>query len=145
MRIVVQTRQLGSRRKLLEDWSCDLPPQDDAGFGDGGLTLRELIERIVQREVKAFRDRQNRNRLVHVLSAHEIEAQAEKGRVLSGGSELAQTVDEEAAVATALQAFEDGLYIVILDEREQRDLGARVYLQEDSTLVFLRLTFLAGA
>jgi hypothetical protein len=37
------------------------------------------------------------------------------------------------------------VYLVILDGREQKDLDAPVYLADDSQIVFLRLTFLAGA
>lgn len=51
----------------------------------------------------------------------------------------------DAAIAAALAGFEDGLYLVVLDGREQRDLDARVVLTQQSRLVFLRLTFLAGA
>jgi hypothetical protein len=51
------------------------------------------------------------------------------------------SVEEEAAVAAALRGFEDGLYAVVLDGAEQRDLDRQVYLTEESRLVFLRLTF----
>jgi hypothetical protein len=44
-----------------------------------------------------------------------------------------------------LQGFEDGLYLVILDGEEQRDLDRQVYVTAESRMVFLRLTFLAGA
>ena len=54
-------------------------------------------------------------------------------------------MDAEAAVGAALQGFEDGLYLVIVDGVEQRSLDSQVYLTADSRLVFLRLTFLAGA
>jgi hypothetical protein len=142
--IVVQSRQLGSRRKLLEDWGCTLPPIDNPG--DGGLTLRELIARVVRREVALFRDRQDRQRLPQVLSARTIDEQAARGRVLSGARELPpQAVDEEHAVATAWQAFSDGLYLAILDGQEKRDLDEQVFVHDGSTLVFLRLTLLAGA
>ena len=39
---------------------------------------------------------------------------------------------------------EDGLYLVIIDEDEQKSLDAQVFLQEDSRLTFIRLTLLAG-
>lgn len=68
-----------------------------------------------------------------------------KGRVDSGGRELFQPVDDESAVATALQAFEDGIYLVILDGEEQRELDREVHVQPDSQLVFVRLVLLAGA
>jgi hypothetical protein len=51
----------------------------------------------------------------------------------------------ESAVATALEAFVDGLYLVILDDVEYRDLDAIVHVEPDSRITFLRLAFLAGA
>ena len=68
-----------------------------------------------------------------------------RGRIDPGGRESEDTVDPEAAVGAALQGFEDGLYLVIVDGAEQRSLDSQVYLTADSRLVFLRLTFLAGA
>ena len=64
---------------------------------------------------------------------------------IPGGRELHQPVDADSAVTTALQAFEDGIYLVILDEKEQRDLDREVHLRPDSHLVFVRLVMLAGA
>lgn len=142
--LLIETRVLGRKARPLDRWSVPLPPSHDEGGGDG-LTLRELITRIVRAEVGAFRERQRAMRLVRVLSDVEIAAAAERGKVDSGGRPPAAPVDEEGAVATALQGFEDGLYLVVLDGVEQRDLDAQVYLSEDSHIVFLRLTFLAGA
>ena len=144
--VLVTTRALGRRRPLLDDWSVDLPP--DAGDGgDGGLTLRELIERVVRAEVAAFRRRQREGALLRVLSDAEIEAGAERGRVVPGGRPAADpdAVDGDGAVAVALTGFEDGLYLVLVDGNEQRDLDAQVYVRPDTRLTFLRLTFLAGA
>lgn len=143
--ILVQARQLGSRKRLLADWRCELPPIERPGRGDGGLTLRELITRVVRREVAAFCERQDRARLPQVLSAREIDDQAARGRVLPGERDFIQEVDEEQAVGMALQAFEDGLYLVILDGQEKRSLDEQVHVHDRTTLVFLRLTLLAGA
>ncbi|HEY8468386.1 MAG TPA: hypothetical protein VIL18_02025, partial [Longimicrobiales bacterium] len=93
----------------------------------------------------AFRERERARTLVRVLTEREIEAGAARGKVDPGGRAAGGEVDEEAAVAAALAAFEDGLYLVILDGQEQKDLDQPVYPKEDSRLVFLRLTFLAGA
>lgn len=49
------------------------------------------------------------------------------------------------AIGTALRAFEDGLYLVILDGKEQRDLDEQVFPGPDSHVTFLRLVMLAGA
>lgn len=143
--VLVATRVLGRRRPLLEDWSIDLPPGDEGGEGGGSLTLRELIARVVRVEVAAFRRRQREGTLLRVLSESELSAAAATGRVVPGGREASSEVDEEDAVSVALAGFQDGLYLVILDGAEQHDLDAQVYLNPDSRLTFLRLTFLAGA
>jgi hypothetical protein len=61
-----------------------------------------------------------------------------------GGRDLDQKVDADEAVATALEAFEDGLYLVVVDGQELRNLDAQVFLQPDSRVAFVRLTLLAG-
>ena len=55
-----------------------------------------------------------------------------------------QNVSEEQAVAVACQAFEDGLFLVVIDGTEYRELDAQVFVQPDSQLTFIRLTLLAG-
>ena len=82
---------------------------------------------------------------MRVLSTQEIDQGAARGKVDSGGRQLHQSVDEGSAIATALQAFEDGLYLVILDGREHRDLDEQIFPGPDSHLTFLRLVMLAGA
>ena len=140
--VTISTRVLGRRKRLLDDWSIPFPPE----FSSDGepLTLRDLITRIVCEEVRQFKDRQARRRLVQVLSAKEIEAGAAKGKIISGGSNLDQNVDEEEAIGVALQAFEDGLYLVIIDDHEYRQLDAEVFLRPESRITFLRLIMLAG-
>lgn len=140
----IETRVLGKRARPLDDWSVPGLPGGDVG-DDGGLTLRELIARLVRSEVAAFEKRERARRFVRVLSADEIERGAARGKVDPGGRAPTGPVDVEGAVGAALQAFEDGLYLVILDGVEQRDLDAQVFPTPDSRLVFLRLTFLAGA
>jgi hypothetical protein len=141
--ITVCGKSLGSRRPLFADFSVPIFPDD--GDYEGGLTVRELITRIVRHEVLAFKQRQEDRRLVHVLSAREIEAGVAKGKIDSGGRELNQKVDEGQAIAAALEAFEDGLYLVVIDGEEHRELDRQIYLKPDSRITFVRLVFLAGA
>jgi hypothetical protein len=140
--LTISGKALGRKKPLFADFS--VPPP--GGFSEGeSQTLRDLLEAIVRSEVAAFRQRQEYRQFLRVLTAREIEAGAEAGKIESGGSEVPpQEVDEEQAVAAALTAFEDGLYLVVLDGQEQRDLDAQVYLQPDSRLTFVRLTLLAG-
>lgn len=143
--ITVSGKALGRRKPLFEEFSVPLPPADEPGGGDGGITLRDLIDRIVRHEVQAFRQRQERRKFLRALTARQIEEGLEKGKVDMGGRDLEQKVDGDEAVGTALQAFEDGLYLVVLDDQEQRDLDAQVFPRPDSRLTFVRLVFLAGA
>jgi hypothetical protein len=154
MALTITGKSLGARRRLFEDFAVPVPPgfggnTGGGGGGDGGgndgFRLRDLIAHIVRHEVNAFRERQEARRFVRALSEREIEAGVTKGKVEVGGSDLDQDVDEGRAVYAAIQAFEDGMYLCVLDGEEQRDLDARVQLTPDSTLTFIRLTFLAGA
>ncbi|MEX0654405.1 MAG: hypothetical protein WD151_09825 [Phycisphaeraceae bacterium] len=138
----ISMRTLGRRGRLLDDWSVPLPPEP----GDAGepLTLRQLITRVVLETVEAFRKRQADQRFVRALTERQIAAQAQRGKIDAGGRDLDQSVTDEAAVGAALQAFEDGLYLVLIDGVEHRDLDAEVHVKPDSQVTFLRLVMLAG-
>ena len=140
----VETKIIGKKVRPLDGWSVPSPPPESSG-GDSDLTLRQLIARVVRGEVEAFDRRQRANRLLRVLSEREITAGATTGKIDSGGRPPSAPIDEDVAVGVALQGFEDGLYLVILDGVEQKTLDQRVYVRPDSRLVFLRLSFLAGA
>jgi hypothetical protein len=140
----IETRTLGRKPRPLDGW--DVPETPAGADGDGSrLTLRALITRVVRAEVDAFGRRERARRLVRVLSEVEIAEGAARGRIDPGGRTASSPVDAEHAVGAALQGFEDGIYLVILDGAEQRELDREVFVTPDSKLVFLRLTFLAGA
>ena len=139
--LTISGKALGRKKPLFADWSIPFPPD----LGDGGsLTLRDLIGRVVRSEVEAFKKRQQERKLFRALTERQIQEAAGKGKIEMGGSELDQKVDPDEAVATALEAFEDGLYLVVVDEQEQRSLDAQVYLRPDSKVAFVRLVMLAG-
>jgi hypothetical protein len=140
--LTIDARVLGKKKPLFSDWSIALPPH----VGDGGdpWTLRKLITRIVLEEVAMFRQRQEDRKVIRVLTAEQIDAGIAKGKLDLGGRELKQKVDPDAAVAAALQAFEDGIYLVILDGEEQKDLDKEIHMQPDSRVTFVRLALLSG-
>jgi hypothetical protein len=139
--ITISGKTLGKKKPLFADWSIPFPPE--LGHG-GAITLRDLIGRVVRAEAEAFNQRQKEAQLVRALTAKDIEQGAAKGKIDAGGRASRQKVDGEDAIGTALQAFEDGLYLVVLDGKEQRDLDAQVFLQPDSQVAFVRLAMLAG-
>jgi hypothetical protein len=140
--ITITGKTVGKKQPLFADWSIPFPP--DLRSGGDRLTLRDLITRIVRGEVEAFRRRQQEWQFLRALTAGQVEEAARKGKVDTGGRKLKQKVDVEDAVAAALQAFEDGLYLVILDGEEQSQLDKEVYLGPDSRVTFVRLVMLAG-
>lgn len=141
--LTIQARLAGRQQSLLEDWSIPLSP--DWAAGGGGLTLRDLITRVVLAEVQAFRRRQSEQRFLKVLTQQQIAQGLAGGRVVSGQRETPlQPVDEEQAVGAALQAFEDGLYLVVVDDVPQHRLDSEIHLGPGSRVTFIRLTMLAG-
>jgi hypothetical protein len=139
--LTISGKAIGRRNPLFDDFSIDVP-QDR---GDSGLTLRDLIERIVRNEVTAFQRRQSDSQFLRCLTTAEMQTGAEKGKIDSGGQDdLNQQVDPDDAVATALQAFEDGMYLVVLDGVDQKQLDSEIFLQPDSRVTFVRLSLLAG-
>jgi hypothetical protein len=139
--LTLEARALGQKEPIVPEWSAPLPPELD---GAPSIPLRDLIAAVVRTEVRAFEQRQREGRLLRVLTPDQVREGAARGKIDSGGRDLHQPVDEDAAVATALQAFEDGLYLVLVDDAEVRELEAPVRLRPDSRLLFLRLSLLAG-
>jgi hypothetical protein len=140
--LTIDAKVLGRKKPLFSDWSIPLPPKDSGG-GEP-WTLRMLITQIVLEEVAAFRERQGERKVLKALTAAQIEEGVGKGKLDMGGRDLKQKVDPEAAVAAALQAFEDGIYLVVLDGEEQRDLDKEIYVKPDSRVTFVRLAMLSG-
>ena len=140
--ITVEGKVVGQKRSLFTDWRIELPP-DNERQGDH-LKLRDLITSIVIAEVDAFRLRQEERRLARVMSRQQIEQGVIGGKVDPGERDLQQEVDVDEAVAVALQAFEDGLYFVFIDDVQQIHLDSEVFLKTNSKVMFLRLTALVG-
>jgi hypothetical protein len=138
--ITVEARVVGRKQPLFTDWIVPLP---EAGAA-GRLPLRDVITRIVLEEVRDFQQRQAERRLARIMTKEQIERAAEAGKIDLHEKELKQEVDPQAAVETALQAFEDGLYYVFVDGAQIEALESEVAIQPDSRITFIRLVGLAG-
>ncbi|MEO8392720.1 MAG: hypothetical protein ABI700_06990 [Chloroflexota bacterium] len=138
--VQIEAKVVGQKKPVFSDWRIPIPPKE----GSGGMTLRDLITAIVSDEVQAFQQRQEQRRLARVLSPEQIEAGAARGKIELGESELKQEVGEAAAIGTALQAFEDGLYFVFIDDVQQMALDQQVFVHDASRVLFVRLVALVG-
>jgi hypothetical protein len=134
--LTISGKVLGKSQNLFTSWKMALSERP--------LTLEELLGEIIAAEIQAFRDRQSERRIAKVLGLVEIEAGVALGKISSGGSDLEQVVDVQGAIDNALQAFQDGFYLVFIDDKQQEDLMAIVDLNANSELLFLRLTPLVG-
>lgn len=146
----VEARVVGQRTPLLAPWQVPLPPSllHSLAEASSPFRLRDLIEHVVRNELYLFRLRQKERRLLHVLSPQAISAAASTGKIALGSPDELRhdtgEIDDEMAVITALQAFEDGLYFMFLDGQQQHTLDATVELSSTSTVTFLRLVALVG-
>lgn len=136
--LTITGKQFGKGKVLFPNWQMTLPAGADP-------TLRDLITAVVRHEVAGFRERQEQRQVLRALSAAQIAEGVAKGKVDAGGRpETITEMDEAAAVANAIQAFEDGLYYVFVDNQQQTTLDAPVALRDGCELMFLRLVALAG-
>ncbi len=141
--VSIEARAVGRKGPIIPSWSIPLPFDTES---KDGLTLSELIKHVVLGEVQAFEERRQAQLFLRALSPEDIDEGVARGKVSPGNPDtVGPAVDPEAALAVALQAFEDGLYLVLVDEVEIQQLSDPVPVQESSTVVFLRLTFLSGA
>jgi len=140
--LIVEGKVVGQKRPIFTDWHVELPPVDENN-GDR-LKLRDLITSIVVREVDAFITRQEERKLARVMSRQEVEQGVQSGKVDVGERDPGQKINTPDAIATALQAFEDGLYFVFIDEVQETNLDSEVFLKANSKVIFLRLTALVG-
>jgi hypothetical protein len=138
--ITIQTKVLGQRKPSFPNWTIPLPPEKS----DDHLRLRDLIEKVVREEVAAFSQRQSERQFVRFLSKSQIEAATVTGKISMGGDKDRTPANDEAAVETALLAFNDGIYFVFVDDVQQENLDAELFLRPDSQITFLRLIPLAG-
>jgi hypothetical protein len=137
--LTISGKALGRKKPLFADFSVPCP-----ATAAGGLKLRDLITSIVQSEVDAFKQRQADRRLLKALTAKDVAEGVARGKIDMGGSDLDQHVDPDEAVRVALEAFTDGIYLVVVDGAEVKDLETVLPLQDDSRVAFVRLTMLAG-
>ena len=135
--LAISGKALGKKKPLFADFSIPAP-------AEGAIPLRDLLSRIVRHEVEAFRERQEDRKFVKALTARQIDESAARGKIDMGGRDLDQKVDTDEAIRVALEAFEDGLFLVIIDGTDYKTLDSEVALQSDSKVGFVRLTMLAG-
>lgn len=135
MKVFVRIKSL-KKRKSTELRSYEL----SEGIG----TVRGLIAAFVHAEVERFNDKDTELPLLALMSAEEIDDNAKAGKVAFGRLWSDNKADEARAVEAVFAAFGDGLFRVLMDDEELKELDHPVKITEGTVFTFIRLTFLAG-
>lgn len=101
------------------------------------VTVRELIISRVASEVRAYNAGQELGRfrgLVQPIAAE----------VALNGPREPHLVDAEIQAKVAVEAFERGRFLLLVDDRQVTGLDERVVLRTGSSVSFLKLTPLVG-
>jgi len=135
--IEISVKMLGKKRPVLENLQIQLPDEFN-----GSATLSQLIEVIVRQQVANFN--QKGDNLLRYLDSSQMQAMKKSGKIGFGEVYNTKTADVEKAVQDALQAFEDGLYFVFIDDVKIEKLTDKVDLKPNAKILFLRLVALTG-
>ncbi|MEG1684166.1 MAG: hypothetical protein RR295_10055 [Oscillospiraceae bacterium] len=137
MEIFIQTKSAGTKKPPLERRAYTVP--------EDTRTLRALITAIVCSEVERYNSKEVDPMFCNFLTQQELKSQAQTGRVSFGRIFSDRKANVDAAVATALQGFEDGLFRAVVGDAVIESPDTPLNLREGDCVTFVRLTFLAGA
>ncbi len=124
MKSIAQTRNLQS---------IDYTIRDDIS------TLKELITNLVNIEIDKYEQEE-----LKITSQEDLDQMIINGKVSFGFKYRETDIDRANAVSVALQAFEDGLYVVFLNNSELKSLNDKLILNENDSISLVRLTMLTG-
>lgn len=136
MRIYFRVKAAGRRKPVLELVEASLPAHVSS--------LREVIQEIVTEQVRRYNDRNPDQAIYPYLSSGQLEEQVRLGKVSFGAAYDDRQADEAKAIADAWQAFEDGIYKVLIDDRAVERLDQPLELREGTVFTFIRLALLSG-
>ena len=136
MKVKIQVKKLGKNHSKIAPVFYDYPENVD--------TVRRLLEETVRIDLEEYGKRRRHTEVEAVLSKESMEEQAGAGKITFGLSFQDKVPDYRKAAENACQCFEDGIAVVFLDGKKLERLEEKISLQENSELVFVRMTMLAG-
>src|SRR5688572_10238173 len=116
MKIIIQARQAGRKHALIEKREIEI---EEIGKNP---SLEDFIKAVVKEQVEEFNSKPFEKNLVSFLSKNEIEQQSPTGKVGFGSIYNENKAEISDAQATALLAFEDGLFSVFAGDDEIKNL-----------------------
>lgn len=107
-------------------------------------TLEDLITQLVTHNVNSFNKEIETNKILSFLSPSEIQNQSITGKIGFGEIENKTKANIKSSIENALQAFEDGIFVVFIDDDEVKTIKEPLAIKESSSITFIRMTFLTG-
>ena len=108
-------------------------------------TLRELIEESVRACIRAYRERGEQANAPKPLTDEQYEGMREVGKFAFGVHYNDNAINEEKAIAAAVEAVEDGLVRIFKGNEELCELDEEIDIAEGDVFTFVKLTMLAGS
>lgn len=137
MRLKVHLKQIGRRKQAVAPVDFEYSPVPG--------TVGELIAQTAEACVNAYNERVRRGTSgAAPMTEQQVADMAEVGKIAFGINYGGREQDVGKAVEDALQAFEDGLYRVFLNDGELEGTDDSLHLRDGDSLTFIRLTMLAG-
>lgn len=136
MQIYFRVKVVGKRKPVLELIESSLP--------DGIVCLEDAIRAIVSDQVSRFNERSIDQAIFPYLSPERLEEQAQAGKVGFQAAYDDQKANVTKAIETAIQAFEDGIYKVLIDDSVVESLHESIEIRPGAVFTFIRLTLLSG-
>ena len=137
MKVKITVKQMGKKRNKIDEADFALRRQPQS--------VKELIEESVHTCVSLYNQRWDKKDAAMPLSDSEIEDMSEIGKIAFGINYGSKKAEEDLAVQTAIQAYEDGLVRIFLNQEELGDIGQEITVSEGDCLLFIKMTMLSGA
>ena len=135
--IFVNVKSIGKRKPVFTPKPIDIPEDIQ--------NLTQLIEAVVTSEVGEYNKRKSDKGLLRYLTEQQINDQAYIGKIGFSRIYNDKKPDLRKSIETAVRAFEDGIYMVVINNEEIKDKQTLIKLKDGDTVTFIRLTFLAGS
>jgi len=129
-------KSLGKRKEFFKNVEYQLSMRPE--------TITDLISELVKINVSSYNERSGEVSFVNYLTKEEIELRGTTGKVGFGINYNEQKANVQDSIRTALQAFQDGLFKVFINDVEQTVEAPSIIVNDGDQIVFIKLTMLAG-
>ena len=139
MELKIKVKQPGRKHPLIDNKLIEI---EDIGVNP---TARQLIKAVVAQQVNEYNGKPHEKNLLAFLSPSQTNEQAISGKISFGSIYNENKADVAKAQETALQAFDDGMFALFVNDDEITKLDQSILFANDTVITFIRLTFLAGS